>query len=139
MLVTDADIEKFDQDGAIVLRNVFSDDWVQKVKEGIQINLATPSKYSEKLALKEGQGAYFNDYCNWKTIQQFKDFAFNSPAAEIASGKFEVLSWACEPGDCVVFHGMTVHGAKGNSSSSLHRRVLSTRWVGEGTKIAKRP
>ena len=37
MLVTDADIEKFDQDGAIVLRNVFSEDWVQKVKEGIQV------------------------------------------------------------------------------------------------------
>jgi len=243
MLVTEADIERFDQDGAIVLRDVFSQEWVQKVKEGIQINLANPSKYSEKLALKEGQGAYFNDYCNWQTIQQFKDFAFNSPAAEIAaklmnsqysvfyhehvlnkepgtekktpwhqdqayypvdgfkvlsiwmpvdpvsqkasvkfirgshkwgkwfhprkfasennypvenedsdgkifhnvpveeieSGKFEVLSWACDPGDCVVFHGMTIHGAKGNHSTSVERRVLSTRWVGEGTTISRRP
>merc|ERR1712083_329685 len=85
MALTEEDIISFDQDGAIVLRNVFSAEWVEKVQEGIQINLDKPSKYSEKLALKEGQGAYFNDYCNWQTIHQFKDFAFNSPAAEIAA------------------------------------------------------
>jgi len=193
--------------------------------------------------VKEGQGHYFNDYCNWKTIPEFKDFAFNSPAAELAAkmmrskfsvfyhehvlnkepgteketpwhhdqayypvdgdnvvsiwmpvdpvsldssvkfvrashtwglwfyprkfasernypveseeyegktfydvpvqniedGKYELLSWACEPGDCVIFHGKTLHGAKGNNSTSRQRRVLSTRWVGEGTKIARRP
>lgn len=30
------------------------------------------------------QGHYFNDYCNWRRIPEFQDFAFNSPAAEIA-------------------------------------------------------
>jgi len=243
MEVSQADVARFEKDGAIVLRNVFSKEWVEKVRAGIQINLEKPSQYSEKLALKEGQGSYFNDYCNWQIIKQFKDFAFNSPAAEIAatlmqskyavfyhehvlnkepgteketpwhqdqayypvdggkvvsiwmpidpvseessvkfvkgshrwgkwfhpkkfatetnyplerdvtdsktfhdvpvadieSGKFELLKWSCEPGDCVVFHGMTIHGAKGNHSTSLERRVLSTRWVGEGTTIARRP
>ena len=37
MIISEADIEQFEQDGAIVLRNVFSDDWVQKVQEGIQV------------------------------------------------------------------------------------------------------
>ena len=37
MVVTEADIAKFDQDGAIVLRNVFSEQWVEKVREGIQV------------------------------------------------------------------------------------------------------
>jgi len=54
------------------------------VKTGIEKNLENPSQYSEKLALKEGQGHYFNDYCNWQTIDEFRDFAYNSPAAEIA-------------------------------------------------------
>ena len=31
------------------------------------------------------QGHYFNDYCNWQHIHQFKDFVFNSPAAELAA------------------------------------------------------
>ena len=39
MYVTEADIERFDQDGAIVLRDVFSQEWVQKVKEGIQVKI----------------------------------------------------------------------------------------------------
>ena len=47
--------------------------------------------------------------------------------------------WACEPGDIVVFHGKTLHGARGNASAVHQRRVLSTRWVGEGTVLAKRP
>ena len=51
------------------------------------MNLAHPSKYSEKLALEVGQGHYFNDYCNWQHIPQFSDFVFNSPAAELA-GRF---------------------------------------------------
>ena len=66
------------------------------------------------------------------------------PVAEIESGQHEVsragrghrtpatvqlLGWAAAPGDCVVFHGKTLHGAAGNSSTCTQRRVLSTRWV----------
>jgi ectoine hydroxylase-related dioxygenase (phytanoyl-CoA dioxygenase family) len=36
-----------------------------------------------------------------------------------------------QPGDCVVFHMRTVHGAAGNSSVSHQRRVLATRWLGK--------
>ena len=25
------------------------------------------------------QGSYFNDYCNWQRIQEFQQFAFESP------------------------------------------------------------
>ena len=69
------------------------------VQAGIERNQARPSQYSERLGGPGGEGdiekavqstvtlavqaAYFNDYCNWQTIEQFRDFAFNSPAAEI--------------------------------------------------------
>jgi len=36
-----------------------------------------------------------------------------------------------QPGDCVIFHMRTVHGAAGNSSVSHQRRVLATRWLGK--------
>ena len=29
-------------------------------------------------------GTYFNDYCNWKKIPEFREFVEHSPAAEIA-------------------------------------------------------
>lgn len=46
-------------------------------------------------------------------------------------GAVLAFSGLTQPGDVVVFHMRTLHGAKGNSSSSTHRRVLSTRWLGE--------
>ncbi len=33
----------------------------------------------------DGGGAYFNDYCNWGWIEEFKDFVFQSPAAALAA------------------------------------------------------
>ena len=39
---------------------------------------------SERLRTGKGPGYYFNDYCNWQKIEEFKDFAFNSPAGQIA-------------------------------------------------------
>jgi ectoine hydroxylase-related dioxygenase (phytanoyl-CoA dioxygenase family) len=42
-----------------------------------------------------------------------------------------ILCWDMAPGDCVVFHALTVHGAPGNRSSATRRRALSTRWAGE--------
>jgi len=240
--VTDEQVTQFQEDGAILLRGVLSSDWVDRVRKGIETNLGSPSKYSERLAEKEGQGSYFNDYCNWQRIEEFRQFAFESPAAEIAAkmmrspyavfyhehvldkepgaeketpwhqdqpyypvdghnlvslwmpvdpvsldsavkfvrgshrwgrwfhprkfataknyqvesevggrkyedvpveeieeGNHELLSWACQPGDVVVFHGLTLHGAKGNSSAETSRRVLSTRWCGEGSTLAARP
>ena len=69
------------------------------------------SKYAFALLTLSDQGAYFNDYCNWQTIQQFKDFAFNSPAAEIAAklmnSQYSVFYHEHvlnkEPGMCIVY------------------------------------
>ena len=55
------------------------------------------------------------------------------------AGKWSIVSWPCEPGDCVVFHGKTLHGSDGNESRHVWRRVLSTRWFGEDARIASRP
>ena len=37
MPVTQADIEKFQHDGAILLQGVFSKEWIAKIKDGIQV------------------------------------------------------------------------------------------------------
>ena len=83
--LTQEDIARFQEDGAICLRRVFDNEWLAKVERGIEKNLAQPSQYSEKLRGQTGSGFYFNDYCNWQTIDEFRDFAFNSPAPELAA------------------------------------------------------
>ena len=34
------------------------------------------------------------------------------PVQDIEEGRHDILSWECQPGDVVVFHGLTLHGAK---------------------------
>lgn len=85
MYVSNDDVERFQRDGAVVLRNVFTEDWVDKVCKGIAQNLASPSEYAECLRGTGGPGAYFNDYCNWMAIPEFRDYVYNSPAAQISA------------------------------------------------------
>ena len=47
---------------------------------------------------------------------------------------FEVLSWALEPGDSVLFSYKTLHGAKGNLTAN-RRRAFSHRWVGDDVRL----
>ncbi|XP_037790621.1 uncharacterized protein LOC119585978 [Penaeus monodon] len=74
-------VEQYQRDGAVLVKSVFSPSWVNKVRDGIMKNLEKPSQYSERLVAKEGEGAYFDDYCNWSWIEEFRDYIFNSPAS----------------------------------------------------------
>jgi ectoine hydroxylase-related dioxygenase (phytanoyl-CoA dioxygenase family) len=49
------------------------------------------------------------------------------------------LSWVMEPGDCIVFHGLTIHGATGNRSAVRRRRAVSLRWLGDDAVYDDRP
>ncbi len=56
------------------------------------------------------------------------------PQIDISSEEHEILSWNVEPGDCLVFQGMIVHGAFGNPNPSQIRRALATRWCGDDVR-----
>ena len=58
---------------------------------------------------------------------------FDMEVADVEAGrqKLEILNWDLQPGDCLVHHGLTVHGAGGNTTLDMRRRALATRWVGE--------
>jgi ectoine hydroxylase-related dioxygenase (phytanoyl-CoA dioxygenase family) len=53
-------------------------------------------------------------------------------------GRYDIASWALEPGDCLAFQAMIVHGAPGNASTTHRRRALSTRWTGDDARYVKR-
>lgn len=79
----DALVEQYERDGAVVVRQVFHHSWVEKIRQGIAKNLDQPSQHSERLL--KGHGAYFNDYCNWSWVDEFRDFVYNSSAAALAA------------------------------------------------------
>ena len=60
------------------------------------------------------------------------------PDFDAEGGRYEILSWDVEPGDCIAFNGMAVHGARGNTSASRRRRAVSTTWLGDDTVMGYR-
>jgi ectoine hydroxylase-related dioxygenase (phytanoyl-CoA dioxygenase family) len=53
--------------------------------------------------------------------------------------RHDVVSWDMEPGDVLLHHALTVHGASGNSSLTERRIGLATRWTGDGVVFDPRP
>ncbi len=77
-------IDQFRNDGAAVLRGVFAD-WVEVLRAGVDENMRDPDPNARIYRGENGGGRFFVDYCNWQRIPQYKDFIFNSPAAEIGA------------------------------------------------------
>ena len=75
----------FQKDGVALIKNAIDDYWIKKLEVGIKKNFKNPSKYKcvyEKLENKE---LFYDDYCNWQKIDEYKDFLFNSNLPKIAS------------------------------------------------------
>jgi ectoine hydroxylase-related dioxygenase (phytanoyl-CoA dioxygenase family) len=60
------------------------------------------------------------------------------PDIDANRASYDIGSWALEPGDCLIFQAMIVHGAAGNASSTHRRRALSTRWTGDDARYIRR-
>lgn len=61
------------------------------------------------------------------------------PQPDIADHRadFDIVSWALDPGDVLVFQGLTLHYASGNPTSG-RRRALSTRWLGDDMRYVRK-
>jgi ectoine hydroxylase-related dioxygenase (phytanoyl-CoA dioxygenase family) len=56
--------------------------------------------------------------------------------ALVAQGKEKLITWDCEPGDAILIHPYTIHGARGNSGKQHGRRVaITTRWLGDDVRF----
>ncbi len=82
------DIASFQRDGVVVLRGVMTD-WVETLRAGLARNLVSPEQFRFPCeSLPEGTpGRFFDSYCNWDLIPEYRDFALNSCAASMA-GQF---------------------------------------------------
>jgi ectoine hydroxylase-related dioxygenase (phytanoyl-CoA dioxygenase family) len=234
-VIAKEDIEQFDRDGAVCVRGAFSEEWLEVLGAGIEQNLAEPGPFAKYYTDANQPGFFFGDYCNWQRISQYRRFAFESPAADIAAAfmrskrvnffhehvlvkeprtedrtpwhhdqpywvvdgeqvcsiwmaldpvpeevsvefirgshrwgqwftpkrfadhdehpgaegetipdidghrdDYDIIRFALEPGDCIVFHALTVHGAPGNASPWLRRRAIATRWTGDDARFTRR-
>jgi ectoine hydroxylase-related dioxygenase (phytanoyl-CoA dioxygenase family) len=230
-------LSAYRQDGAVVLRNVISPEWIEHLREGVAQNLKEPGPFAKQYTPAGNPGMFFGDYCNWQRIKPYSDFFFDSPAKNLVAelmdtdkvnlyhehvlvkepgtkertpwhhdqpyypiegkdiislwipldpvakdtsiefiagshawgrwfaparfadskthdaaqdsrfetppdfeaerSKYRILQWPLEVGDCVAFHGLTVHGAPENASVN-RRRAFSARFTGADARFTLR-
>lgn len=83
-LPTQAAIDAFQADGAVLIRGLFADH-VDTIRAGIERNLREPGPCAAE-NLKPGEGGrFFDDYCNWQRIPEFVEVVRTSPAAAVAA------------------------------------------------------
>jgi ectoine hydroxylase-related dioxygenase (phytanoyl-CoA dioxygenase family) len=84
MYLSESQINDYERNGAIVIKGVFKD-WIDCLRTGFDKVLAEPSEHGRENVAKGDAGRFFEDYCNWQRIEEFKRWIVDSPAAEIAA------------------------------------------------------
>ncbi|MCB1812768.1 MAG: phytanoyl-CoA dioxygenase family protein [Candidatus Competibacteraceae bacterium] len=61
------------------------------------------------------------------------------PDIDAERDQHRILAWDLQPGDCIVFHMLTLHGAPATAELNTRRRGFATRWLGDDAVYAARP
>ncbi len=83
-VVDEATVDAFRRDGAVVVRGLFSPDEVATVERGIERNLAEPGPMFKVASRDDDPGSFVEDFCSWQRIDEFREIAFDSRAADVA-------------------------------------------------------
>ena len=74
----------FQRDGAVLVPGLLADH-VETLCAGVARNMADPGPYAAE-NLREGEtGRFFDDYCNWQRIPEFREVIEGSQIAHVAA------------------------------------------------------
>jgi ectoine hydroxylase-related dioxygenase (phytanoyl-CoA dioxygenase family) len=75
---------EFLEAGAVCLRNVFDQKWIELVRLGVEQCAANPSALS-KTWTGDSSGRFFQDGFAWNRVDALRQFVFQSPAARVVA------------------------------------------------------
>ena len=85
MKINKKDIYDYQNQGVVLLKNIISKSWILKLKEGIKKNFDNPSKFKCVYEKSKDKELFYDDYCNWNRISEYKNFLSKSQIGFIAS------------------------------------------------------
>lgn len=85
MGIKPTDIAAYENDGVVCLRNVISQDWIERLREAIEADLKSPGPNVEIYTKDSDPGLFFNDFDLWRHIPTLRDFVFEGPCASVAA------------------------------------------------------
>ena len=82
--VSDSDIATYQRDGVVLIKGLFKD-YIDLIRSGIDRNMREPGTYAAENLQSGESGRFFDDYCNWTRIPEFRMVIQDSPAAAVAA------------------------------------------------------
>ena len=83
-MIKNSIIKDFKKNGVVVLRDIISKKWINILKNGVKKNFDNPSKYKCVYEKNNQKEIFYDDYCNWNRIKEYKQFIFESNISEVA-------------------------------------------------------
>ena len=78
-------VQRYQRDGAVVLREVLNADELTVLREAIDWNLANPGPFAGVASRTSDPGRFFEDFCNWQRIAGYQRLAFSSALPGVAA------------------------------------------------------
>jgi ectoine hydroxylase-related dioxygenase (phytanoyl-CoA dioxygenase family) len=83
--VSEAEVEAFQRDGAIVIRGLLSERELTLLTAGIEANLRQPSERAKVASAAGDPGWFIEDFCNWESNAAYRQFIFGSALGEVGA------------------------------------------------------
>jgi ectoine hydroxylase-related dioxygenase (phytanoyl-CoA dioxygenase family) len=84
-MVSSADVEAFQGDGAVVLKGALGLEWVERLAQGVEHNRAHPSPWSHWYTSPDRSIGFWADYVTWSDVAPYRQVVFDSGLAGVAA------------------------------------------------------
>ena len=82
--VTEAHIAAYQNDGAVCIPQVLTPAEIELLREGIELNLRSPSTRVKIASKPDDPGRFIEDFCTWQNNPYYERFIKESPVSAIA-------------------------------------------------------
>lgn len=82
--ITQEEIEAYHQDGVVMLKSMFDQDWIKLLTSGLTKNCKNPTHRARTWDRDSAGRTMFWDSQAWQCISEYQKFIFESPAAKLA-------------------------------------------------------
>jgi ectoine hydroxylase-related dioxygenase (phytanoyl-CoA dioxygenase family) len=78
-------IERYWADGAAVWRGAISDEWIERLRAGVEHNRTNPSEWSHWYTDPDDSVGFWSDYVTWRDVPEYQQVVYDSGLAEGAA------------------------------------------------------
>jgi len=83
-LIGQETVDAFHRDGVTIVRGLFTPDEVEVVRRGIDRVRERPGPLFQVASTPDDPGSFWEDFCRWQEIDEIRQIAFESRAADVA-------------------------------------------------------